>query len=83
VSDCCLSLEVAITQGSRCKFRCCFVSDEGKVLDFEMLDVRNEAEATRRAQGMLYARGIAAAVELWDTSHLVSRVSRSPDKDRT
>jgi hypothetical protein len=56
------------------QFRCFFVDERDTVESFEPLDLKDEAEAVRRAEEMLRARATAVSAEIWESGRLVARV---------
>jgi hypothetical protein len=64
-------------------FRCFFINGDDTVRTFEALEVDNEAEAIVRAREMLRSQSLAASAELWESGHLITRIPRDTEKDRT
>ena len=65
------------------KFHCCFVADDNRVTEFELLKVSTPGEAMHRAREMLKARPRVAAAEIWQSGKLVSRVAGPEDASWT
>jgi hypothetical protein len=57
------------------RFHCCFVGEDNRVMDFELVEAATEQDAARRAGGMLHARPAATAAELWQGGKFIARVS--------
>jgi hypothetical protein len=64
-------------------FHCCFVGDDNRVTEFELLKVPTEEDAVRRAGEMLQGRPGTIAAELWQAGKFLTRVSGSSETHRT
>jgi hypothetical protein len=63
------------------RFHCCFVADDNRVADVELLEAENEIHAARRAGEMLHARPEMMAAEVWRAGKFVIRVQSSTEPE--
>ena len=57
------------------RYHCCFVGEDNRLMDFELLSVSNDEEAVRRAGQLLQSRSDTLAAEIWRGGKFVTRVS--------